>query len=413
MGALVSWVFGVAPAGWAIELPRLHGFVEGAGGGRVVADPQVNRPNTLMEGRVEIEGGTNVGEDTELFFRVDFLGDAAIWEDSEVLLREAHITATPLDFLDLKIGRQILTWGTGDLIFINDVFPKDFVSFFIGRDDAYLKVPNDAIKASSFTQWVNVDFVLIPRFRGDQSITGERLSFFNPFVLGITNDQPPIVRTEPSVALGNMEYAGRFFRQLGSYELALYGFWGFFPQPAGLRPMAQGQFHPKLAVWGFSLRGPSFGGISYGEFGFYDSREDRSGSDPNIPNSSLKYLLGHSRELRRNLTLGLQYNLEQMLSYGAFLRSLPPGSPKSDEFRHLLTARLTQLLLRETVELGLFIFFSPSDVDFYLRPTVSYAVTDRFKISAGGNFFGGERNSTFFGQLEDNSNIYLRLRYGF
>ena len=45
---------------------------------------------------------------------------------------------------DVSIGRQVITWGTGDLVFLNDLFPKDFVSFFAGRDDDYLKAPGDA-----------------------------------------------------------------------------------------------------------------------------------------------------------------------------------------------------------------------------------------------------------------------------
>ena len=40
-------------------------------------------------------------------------------------LREANVTFTPLDFMDVRAGRQTLTWGTGDLIFLNDLFPKD------------------------------------------------------------------------------------------------------------------------------------------------------------------------------------------------------------------------------------------------------------------------------------------------
>ncbi|HPQ42189.1 MAG TPA: hypothetical protein PLV45_17595, partial [bacterium] len=53
-------------------------------------------------------------------------------------LRQANIIYSPVFWMDLKIGRQILTWGTGDLVFINDLFPKDWQSFFLGRDTEYL-----------------------------------------------------------------------------------------------------------------------------------------------------------------------------------------------------------------------------------------------------------------------------------
>ncbi|MED5520502.1 MAG: hypothetical protein VX459_02085, partial [Pseudomonadota bacterium] len=35
---------------------------------------------------------------------------------------------------DIKVGKQVLTWGTGDYLFLNDLFPKDYQSFFAGRE---------------------------------------------------------------------------------------------------------------------------------------------------------------------------------------------------------------------------------------------------------------------------------------
>ena len=45
---------------------------------------------------------------------------------------------------DIKVGKQVLTWGTGDYLFLNDLFPKDYQSFFAGREDEYLKAPSNA-----------------------------------------------------------------------------------------------------------------------------------------------------------------------------------------------------------------------------------------------------------------------------
>jgi hypothetical protein len=52
--------------------------------------------------------------------------------------------------LDLS---SYLDWA--DLIFINDLFPKDWESFFIGRDTEYLKAPSDAAKISLFGDWAS------------------------------------------------------------------------------------------------------------------------------------------------------------------------------------------------------------------------------------------------------------------
>ena len=93
-------------------------------------------------------------------------------------VRQAVIILRASDWLDVRAGRQVLTWGTGDLLFLNDLFPKDFVSFFVGRDDEYLKAPANALRLTFYSSLVNLDLVATPVFEPDRSITGERLSFF-------------------------------------------------------------------------------------------------------------------------------------------------------------------------------------------------------------------------------------------
>ena len=102
-----------------------------------------------------------------------------------------------------------------------------------------------------------------------------------------------------------------------------------------------------------------------------------------------------------------------MLDFSAYRASLPAGSPKRDELRHLLFLRLTQLLRYQTVELSLVAFYSPSDEDGHLNPQASYKITDSWSIALGANFFLGRKDSTSFGQLDGNDNLYLRLRYSF
>jgi hypothetical protein len=162
-----------------------------------------------------------------------------------------------------------------------------------------------------------------------------------------------------------------------------------------------------------SLRGPFFGGVGNFEAGYYESREDAGGTKEAVENSSIKYLLGYTRDMGGDLKAGFQYLVEQMLQYDEYRSTLSAGSPVRDEFRHLLTLRLTKLFKNQTVETGLFVFYSPSDEDIYLRPAVSYKVTDNMKVMVGANLFTGGEDHTEFGQLEGNDNAYLRVRYSF
>jgi len=123
----------------------IHGFLEGAIGGRVSG---VESPSdfTLEETRAQIRLDT-YGEAGEAVIRLDAVHDAVTGEDTDVELREAFLRFTTFgDVLSVKVGRQPATWGTGELLFVNDLFPKDWGSFFSGRDLAYLKAPADILR---------------------------------------------------------------------------------------------------------------------------------------------------------------------------------------------------------------------------------------------------------------------------
>ena len=101
------------------------------------------------------------------------------------------------------------------------------------------------------------------------------------------------------------------------------------------------------------------------------------------------------------------------MHHAAYVNSLPPGFPRRDQFRHVANLRVRQLLLHQTLQLGLFAMGSPSDRDLYVNPSIRYQVADELWTEIGGNIFWGKQNSTFFGQFEDNSHVYVTLHYGF
>ena len=148
----------------------LTGFIEARTGVRVVGDP-TQKALSIGEVRAQLGRDFQTRHATfrvvgDLFYdQVDDVSDVDIETGRGFFdLREANVLVRPLDFLDVKAGRQILTWGVGDLVFINDLFPKDYRSFFIGRDDEYLKAPSDAVRISAFNSIANVEFVYTPRF---------------------------------------------------------------------------------------------------------------------------------------------------------------------------------------------------------------------------------------------------------
>ena len=118
-------------------------------------------------------------------------------------------------------------------------------------------------------------------------------------------------------------------------------------------------------------------------------------------------------ELAHGLTAGMQYYFEAMMGHDEYLSTLPSGGTARDEVRHVVTARLSKLLLEQRLRLSLFAFYSPSDSDAYLRPSASYAIDDSWTAAVGANVFVGRDQHTFFGQFENDSNVFLSLRMSF
>lgn len=395
------------------------GFSEVRAGLRLQADPHekaasVGEARLQLSVEKELDFGTAIVTGDVVFdpvldnHTID-LETGTGWLD----LREASILIRPTSFADVKVGRQILTWGTGDLLFINDLFPKDWNAFFIGRDTEYLKAPSDAAKLALFSGVANLDIIYTPRFDTDRYIDGKRLSYFNP-ALGQIAGQNGLVRSaRPDNWFTDDEWALRLHRNIGTTEAALYFYDGFWKSPAGQNTEIGLATFPRLRSYGASLRRPLLGGIAHIEVGLYDSLDDPDGNNPFITNSEFRWFAGFERELAPELTGTFQYYQERILEYDNYLGTLPAGFPQRDKVRHVITLRLTKFAMNQTLTWSLFAYYSPSDKDGYLRPKVSYKLTDAWQMEAGANVFMGTAQNTFFGQFKKNTNLFTSLRYSF
>lgn len=399
---------------------QLGGFVEGLVAPRVVRSSASANELVANEARFRLNLDAT-HEIASARFRGDVFADAVarrIWFD----IRDASVFIRASSWFNMRLGRQVLTWGTGDFLFLNDLFPKDFESFFIGRADEYLKAPSNSVITTFTIQKVGLDLVWTPIFEPDRFIDGERLSFFNPLVGEIIGDRSPITPIEPiypEQRLRNGTVHGRLYGTVRAYELAAYGYVGYWPQPIAFTVdpadpnVVTGLTYGRLGVYGASVRGPMFGGLFNVEVAYYDSFKDRDGTDPTLPNSQFRGLVGYERELFPKFQMGLQYYLEYILDYDELESNSFFPQYEQDEFRHVLTLRLTQLLVLDRLELSLFTFFSPNELDTYIRPRITYKIIDPLAFVVGANLMFGRDDYTFFGQLKENTNVYVRMRYSF
>ncbi len=399
-----EWSEEKQPSPW-----QLTGFVEAAYG-QFLQTNIVKNSASLNEFRAR----ANLDYSHNLFSasgKIDSYYDAIlaknIWQT-----RELSISASPFSFVDIKAGRQVLTWGTGDYLFLNDLFAKDWQSFFSGRADEYLKAPSNSLRSNWFFNDLSFTLVWTPEFTADNYITGERFSFYSPQAQQLVAPEQAFNIDKTNKA----QWSARLKSRINDIEIALYGYQGFWPTPTGTKQIShdisQNQaYFPKLNSWGISALSPFNGGIINVEYAAYNSIEDRHGNNNLIANGQHRLLIGYEREIAKNFTAGMQYYLERTKHYQALVSNSATPEQLVAENRQLLTLRLTYRAQRQTLIYSLFSFYSPSDKDGYLKPSVNYQYNDQWLFSAGANIFFGQDEFSFFGQHQDNSNAWLRVRY--
>lgn len=62
---------------------------------------------------------------------------------------------------------------------------------------------------------------------------------------------------------------------------------------------------------------------------------------------------------------------------------------------------------------SVFVVYSPTDRDFFLRPELGYKLTENLSFTFGANRFGGATATTFFGQFKKDNNLFLNVRFDF
>lgn len=399
--AVLGWVVGAHAGAPALPL-EVHGFLQGhaaarVGGADCPAQTECDRPFNEQRLQLKTDGG---GLNGRLGYaaRLDLVHDAAL-DESELDAREVYADYNAEDFT-LRAGRQVITWGVSDLLFINDTFPKDWVSFFGGLPLEYLKRGSDAVRVDLFPEFADVQLVLA-RFREDRLPDRERFLLPGPNIAS-SPERP----SSPELGL-------RVSRYIGNWDGAFYFSSIHFRTPSPSRNGGQwrGRF-PRLDTYGVSLSGSRWNGVLNLEVGYHDSTEDRDGTDPSVENSQTRLLVGYSRQIAEDTTVGVQGYVEWMHDYDDYLRTLPAGHPQRDEVRTVATLRLTRFQLHQTLRLSLFAFWGVSDGDGYVIPSVRYAFSDNFRGELGANLFVGDRDGRF-GVFGDNDNIYLTLRYTF
>jgi hypothetical protein len=359
-----------------------------------------------------------------VYAKFDFNHDA-VTHYTEIDIRELRFQYRASDFLDLSVGRQISTWGVADMLFINDLFPKNWRANFTGRDMEMLKDPSNSLRLTSYINNSTVDLVYQPEFTPDVTPTGCRFGVYNPNAQAIVTNLNECSKYNPLDEKGDdlkgAEIAISIKTKIKDHELAFYAYDGFYKAPKGLisgSPLVG--YHPGLQVFGVSDEGQWGPGIFTFEYGYYNSTEDKDGESYLIENSKHKYLVGYRLDINANLSVGGQWYQEKLQDYDKYKTGFFAANPagyayRLAEYRNTYTLRLTYKAQQETLWFNFFAYLRIEDEDSFSKFEVSKKFSDNFKLTVGLNIFTGKDNylDREFGMLRADDNAFIRMNYSF
>jgi hypothetical protein len=328
-------------------------------------------------------------------------------ENTGVELREAWFEYAGTGW-DFRGGRQIIKWGNTDGIPITDVICPGDYSEYITRDFDDIRMPVDALQFRLLPRWGAVELLWLPVFQpGTAPLEGSPWAVESGIPPGDVIDEILM----PDKSLANSELAARISLYAPGMDLALSAFHTRDDQPVFHRYVENGTVHwePRyhsLDFIGGEMSLPLGETVLRGEAAFFQGKRffDEEAEDRIVKKDLFKGLLGLDWYPGGYWTVSVQIADRLILDYGE--------SIYADEHRVQGTVLISRQFLRQTLEIKNMTYAGFDDGDVYDQISLAYNLTDAMEISGGADLFLGPEESVF-GQYEDNTQVWMKLKYSF
>ena len=357
-------------------------------------------------------------------------------------VREAYVEIYdfPLDRLDFRAGRQLIPWGTGDLVSPTDnINPLDLADF----KDFGRRLGSDALQFSWYPGPVTVSAVYVPVFTPARLPAGWMDLFLPPEMAGLSGvlSEEKIRVDLPAATLQESAFGVKLAGRIGGYDLSISYLDGRYDLPAAKEVQGKIEqitnpanplenlileeislFFPRRRVLGFDLAG-ELGNVgiwaeaavffpekvtTVAKIALPDPFPDQTQETVVLDKAYTKYLVGTDYTFPGGTYLNLQ-----------FLHGFPHERGAKELEDYLLFA-LEKTVMNGRVKItplaGLLAIQNFSDIGnnyaLVLAPEVSWYPVDGAEITLGVNWIECAGDS-LFSRFRDEDEIYLKFKYSF
>ncbi len=376
------------------------------------------------EGRLRVEYDDSFRDNMRLYlnallqadddsFTHGFVDD---FEDDDLKRNYFNFTEAFLDIyfddFDLRLGKQIITWGKADAFNPTDnLTPTDYANLL---DDDEIGVV--AVNLNYYWRDWNLQIVGVPGF------TPTRLPPRDTRFSLIPPDTPlPVEDPElPSNTIDNAQFGVRAKTTYRGWDYSISYYDGVNDIPVPALKMMEVPVPPfsvpvsVVPVYNrFRAVGADFATV-FGRWGLHGEMAHLV-FDGDRDDARLQYVLGidYTKSdiiFDHDLFVIIEYVGEEVTEEG---ERLDTGTTPVDRILMSAIAFNIEYELTEFTKLEVkgAVDFHQGD-DYYFQPQFVHDLTDNFEIRVGLDVLGGPRD-TFFGQFKDNDRVFLKLTYTF
>ena len=337
-------------------------------------------------------------------------------------MREIYVDLYFENF-DLRIGKQQVVWGKADGVFITDIVSPLNLTEFLLPDFDEIRTGVIAAKLDYYIGNGTLEAIYIPQFTPTIKPASNSIWFKQPdFPAPATFDWS---KSEIAPSLENSEFFLKYSQMTSFIDFEFMGGYTWDDNPTmhvqkvfGMdtssmppKPYLKGlnitPEHHRLTVAGGSFSSEIKGVILRGEAAYYNGKyfqtEDMAAEDAIIQKDYINYVVGLDFSIG-SVKMSTQFIQKYILDYN--------DKMIDDEVNNMATFLIHYDMMRETLHLDLFSYVGLTNGDALIRPKITYDFDDSFSILIGSNIFVGDEEGQF-GQYQDNSMIYTKIKYNF
>lgn len=362
-----------------------------------------------MASRSRVRGELTLEKDNAgMFVSANAVHNSLLKDQSGFFLREAYLYYGKSG-VDIRAGRQIVTWGVADAMRITDIIsPMDFTEF-LTQDYDDIRIPVNGIRVRYTRPKCSAEAIVIP-VSSFYELSADNA---NPWAVSLPGVNVPYsinLDNTPEKQFRNMEYGGRIGAYLSGVDFNLYALRTWNKMPVFRKTMTvdgslscDGEYR-RMTMLGADLSVPLGKFIVRAEAAeYFGEAQDPVVNADVVTRNSTNALIGVDWYAGNDWQLGLQYSHKYINGDMSGISSCRNAG--------MATVRISKDLLHSTLSLSTFAYVDVANGGVYNRLSADYGLTDQIHALLGYDFFHAEKGQ--FAMYDRNSEVWIKLKYSF